>query len=333
MKNKKQNPKINTIIYQAKSGEIKFQGDFGGETVWANLNQIVELFGRDKSVISRHIKNIFKSKELEANSVVAKIATTASDGKTYQVDYYNLDVILSVGYRVDSKRATEFRKWATKTLKQYLVQGYALNQKRLEQIQGKFEELQKTISFLQDKSQKKNLKNQSQEILFLLNNYARSLTLLDQFDKDEFKEIKAGKDKFVLNYEKARKVLDEVKSELMKKKEATDLFSFERDKCFEGIFGNIYQTFGGKDLYKNIGEKAAHLLYFIIKDHPFTDGNKRSASFLFVYFLDKNNYLYKKSGEKKINDNALTALTLLVAESDPKEKDLMIKLIINLIAC
>jgi len=320
-----------TIIYQGKNGEIKFRGDFSGETVWGNLNQIADLFGRDKSVISRHIKNIFNSQELAKNSVVAKIATTASDGKTYQTSYYNLDLILSVGYRVDSKQATVFRRWATKTLKQHLLRGYTVNQKRLEQAQEKFLELQETISFLQNKSTSKNLKGQSGEILSLLGNYSKSLTLLEQFDKDIFKKKKGKKDSFVLNYKKAKNILIEVKTSLIKNKEATELFASERGDAFAGIIGNIYQTFGQKELYRNIEEKAAHLLYFTIKDHPFSDGNKRSGAFLFVYFLDKNKYLYKKSGERKINDNALVALALLVAESDPKEKELMIKLIINLI--
>ena len=325
----------NTVIYQGKSGEIKFREDFKGETIWGSLNQIAELFLTDKSGISRHIRNIYKTGELAKKSTVAKIATVQKEGKrqvTREIEYYNLDMILSVGYRVNSKQATAFRIWATKTLKTHLLRGYTINRKRLERASERFAELQETISFLEGKAARKSLKDQGVEILSLLNNYSKSLTLLEQYDKNSLKKKKGKESVFVLDYAIAREVLDGIKDELIKKKETTALFAAERSGVFKGIIRGLYQSFGNKELYGSVEEKAAHLFYFTIKDHPFTDGNKRSAAFLFVYFLDKNNYLYKKSGEKKINDNALTALALLIAESDPKEKAVMIRLIINLIS-
>lgn len=319
------------MIYQTSKKEVELKVFLEKETVWLNLDQMTTLFGRDKSVISRHIKNIFTEKELNKNSVVANFATTAKDGKIYNVDYYNLDVIISVGYRVKSQQGVSFRIWATSVLKKYLLQGYAVNEKRLLEANNKFNELRKTISFLSEKSKKKNLVGQEVEILDLLKNYSKSLTLLEKYDKNKFKKLKGKKDSFVLEYQHCFEVIKKLKKELVVKKEASDIFGMERNSAFESIVKNLYQTFGGKELYKNLDEKSAHLLYLTIKDHPFSDGNKRIGSFLFVYFLDKNNYLYKKNGEKKINDNALVALALLIAESDPKEKDTLIKLVINLL--
>lgn len=328
----KKNIKNKIIVYQTKTGAIELKGDLNNETIWASLDEISYVFERDKSVISRHIKNIFKDGELNRNSVVAFFATTASDGKTYNVEYFNLDVILSVGYRVNSKKATLFRKWATNILREYITKGYSINEKRLLEAQEKFKELQTAIAFLQDKSQKEMLTGQSQEILNLLSSYAKTLTLLSEYDSGKIRETKGRKTKFVLDYKESLKIIETIKTELVAKKEAGDLFGQEREGALETVTKNLYQTFGGKELYPAIENKASHLLYLIIKDHSFSDGNKRIASFLFVYFLDKNNYLYKKSGEKKINDNALTALALLVAESRPEEKEVMIKIIMNLIA-
>ena len=224
------------------------------------------------------------------------------------------------------------RVWATKVLKDYLVKGYAINQKRLLEAQGKFKELQNAISFLQKKSKHELLAGQEQEIIDLLAGYAKTLTLLEQYDKDKLTLAKKGKGKFILSHEIAVRVIGEVKKELLAKKEAGDLFGQEYGDKFKGILGNIRQTFGGKELYPSLEEKAAHLLYFVIKDHPFADGNKRLGSFLFVYFLDKNKYLYRKTGERKINDNALTALALLTAESDPKDKEILVKIITNILS-
>ena len=313
-------------IYQAQNGAIEFKSDTGHETIWASLDQIAKLFGRDKSGISRHIKNIFTSGELERDSVVAIFATTARDGKTYQVEYYNLDMILSIGYRVDSKEATAFRKWATSVLKKYLLEGYAINEKKVRQTNEILQNLKATIEMLSTKSIGKE-----KDLLLLLQNYTKTLSLLESYDKSSIDDFDGKKSAYRLTYEECTGVLKELKKELVAKKEASELFANEKAGEFQGIVENIYQTFGGEELYPSIEDKASHLLYSIIKNHPFSDGNKRSASFLFVYFLDRCDYLYKQNGEKKINDNALTALTLLVASSDPKEKDILIKLIKHLI--
>lgn len=322
------------VIYQSKEGpEIDVR--INQDTVWLNLNQIALLFDTHKSGISRHINNIYKSKELYPDSTVAKIATVQMEGGRKierNIEYYNLDMIISVGYRVNSKRATQFRIWATKTLKEHLVKGYTINEKRLLETKNKLNELQETISFLQEKSQNQLLSGQKQEIFNLLANYSKTLTLLEQYDKNTISIVKKNKGKFVLKYEDAVSIIKQIKKELIAKKEASELFGKEVDEKLKGILGNLYQTFGGKELYPSLEEKAAHLLYFIIKDHPFVDGNKRIASFLFVYFLDKNNFLYRKTGEKKINDNALTALTLLIAISDPKEKEKLNKIITNFLS-
>ena len=319
------------IIYKTLKNEVALDVRLEEETVWLALDQMALLFGRDKSVISRHIKNIFQERELNKKAVVAKNATTASDGKVYRVDYYSLDVIISVGYRVKSDNGVKFRIWATKTLKEHLLKGYTINEKRLLEAKEKFQELQNVIVFLQEKSKKELLSGQEGEILNLLSSYAKTLTILEQYDKGELKESKGWKTKFILTYEHCLQIINELRKELVVKKEAGDLFGSERDGSFEGIIRGLYQSFGGKELYPSIEDKASHLLYFIIKDHPFSDGNKRSAAFLFVYFLDKTNFLFKKSGERKINDNALVALALLVAESEPKEKETMIKIIKNLL--
>jgi prophage maintenance system killer protein len=320
------------IIYKTSKNEVELEVKLEKETIWLSLDQMAVLFNRDKSVISRHIKNIFKEKELEQKSVIANFATTATDGKVYQVDYYNLDVVISVGYRVKSQNGVKFRIWASNVLKQYLIKGYAINETRLLEAQSKFGELQKTVLFLQKQSLKELLKCQETEILNLLADYSKTLSLLDQYDKGKLREQKGKKTSFVLQYDDCGKIIAELKKELIAKKEAGDLFGIERDGTFTGIIKGLYQTFDRQELYPTIEDKASHLLYLIIKDHPFTDGNKRIASFLFVFFLEKSKSLFKKSGERKINDNALTALALLVAVSDPKDKEVMITIIKNLIS-
>jgi len=318
------------VIYKSKEGP-KLKVCLEDETVWLTQKQMALLFDKGVSTINEHIKNIFKEGELMENSVIRKFRITAADGKTYETNFYNLDVIISVGYRVKSLRGTQFRIWATKTLKEHLVKGYTINEKRLLQVENHVHELQSTILFLQEKSKHKLLAGQEQEILNLLANYSKTLTLLEEYDKEKLSLVKKTKGKFVLKYENAIKVIQEIKKELIAKREASDLLGQENGEKFQAILGSLYQTFGKKELYLSLEEKAAHLLYFIIKDHPFIDGNKRIASFLFIYFLDKNDFLYRETGEKKINDNALTALALLIAVSDPKEKDKLIKIITNLL--
>ncbi len=329
---KSESDKGEIIIYQTSKKEVELRVRLKKETVWLDVHQMAELFDVDRTGAVRHIRNIYKSGELKRDSTCAKIAQVAKDGKVRTMDFYNLDMIISVGYRVNSKRATQFRIWATDVLKNYIVRGYAVNQKKLLEEQNKFRELQSAIVFIQEKAQKKQLKGQEKEILNLLADYTKTLSVLEQYDKGKLKQPKGQKAQFVLEFKDCLKIITELKKELINRKEAGDLFGNETGGKFEGIVKNLYQTFGGKELYKTLEEKAAHLLYFTIKDHPFFDGNKRTGSFLFVYFLDRNDYLYRKTGEKKINDNALTALALLIAESAPKDKEVLIKIITNLIA-
>jgi prophage maintenance system killer protein len=319
----------NIEIYQTSSGSIEFKGDLTHETIWASLDQIAKLFNRDKSGISRHIKNIFKSGELDIDSTVAKIATVQIEGNrtvTRDIEYYNLDMILSIGYRVDSKEATVFRKWATSILKQYLLDGYAINEKKLSTTKTLLNNLKQTIEILSTK----NI-GYEKELLNLLQNYTKTLSLLESYDKDNIDDLEGCHSEYILTYENTKDILCQLKSNLIDKGEATKLFANEKNNELKGIINNLYQTFGGVELYPSIEDKASNLLYFIIKDHPFNDGNKRSASFMFIYFLNKCDYLYKNNGEEKINDNALTVLTLLVATSNPKDKDILIKLIKHLI--
>jgi len=325
------------VIYETPKKEVKLDVRLEKETVWLTQKQIAVLFGTQRPAITKHLNNIFKSGELNKNSVSSILEHTAADGKTYKTQFYNLDAIISVGYRVNSKEATQFRIWATKILKEHLIKGYTINEKRLLEEREKFKELQSIITFLQitfsqEKSQKELLSGHASEILNLLSSYTKTLSLLEEYDKRKIRVIKGRKAKFILNYEECQRIIMEIKKELIAKKKASELFGQEVGRGFEGAIKEIYQTFDGKELYPTIEDKASHLLYFTIKDHPFIDGNKRIGSFLFVYFLDKNHYLYRSTGEKKINDNALTVLSLLIAISDPKEKDILIKIITNLLS-
>ena len=317
------------VIYKSPKNEIEVEARFEGETIWLRQDEIARLYGKERTVITKHINKIFADKEVDKKSNVQFLHIANSDKP---VAFYNLDVILAVGYRTNSARAIHFRKWATNVLKNYLFKGYVINEKRLLQAKNQFKELQGAISFLQEKSKHELLAGQEQEIFNLLANYSKTLTLLEQYDKEKLSLIKNTKGKFILKYEEAINVISEIKKDLIAKKEASDFFGRENSDKFKGILGNIYQTFDRKELYPSLEEKSAHLLYFIIKDHPFVDGNKRIASFLFVYYLDKNDFLYRSTGEKKINNNTLTALAILIAISDPSEKDKLIKIITNLLA-
>jgi len=295
------------------------------DSVWLSLNQITELFDRDKSVISRHISNIFKERELERNSVVAKNATTASDGKTYLVDFYNLDVIISIGYRVNSLRGTQFRIWANKVLREYLIKGYAVNQQVLEKKNEQLTELQETIRLIRTSAGSKQLTGEeSLGLLHIISDYSMALEILDRYDYQSLEiDGTRSKEKFRLNYEDAVEQIMAVK----KAHGNSELFGREKDKSFRSSINAIYQTFDGKDLYTSVQEKAANLLYLLVKNHPFVDGNKRIAASIFLYFLNKNQILYDTKKGKLLSDGVLAALTLLVAESKPQEKAIMISLI------
>ena len=317
------------IIYD--SGKVMLDTTLEGESIWLNQKQICALFDRDKSVISRHIRNIFKESELEEKAVVAKNATTASDGKTYQVDYYNLDMIISLGYRVNSKQATKFRQWATGVLKEYLLEGYALDQERLKK--ENFVELERTIATIKQAVENHVLaEDEAKGFIEIIGNYAKSWALLQGYDEQSLQEVmEHTEQKFVLGYDEALEAIVELKSTLMKKGDATVLFGQEKAGEFKGNLLNIYQSFGGVDLLPSTEQKAANLLYYIVKGHPFNDGNKRIGAYLFILFLHKNGILHKESGEPKINDNALAALTLLVATSMPEQKEIIIRLIMNML--
>jgi len=320
---------VNAIeLYKTLTGETQIEVRFEKDTVWLSLNQISELFGRDKSVISRHLNNIYKESELDYNSTVAKNATVQKEGKraiSREIEYYNLDAIISIGYRVNSKQGTQFRIWATNRLKEYLIQGYSINEKRLN-------ELNQLIQIIANTEDNANEISEAKGLLNVLTKYTKSFILLNQFDSNTI-ELKNLDDNitFEIDYNDACKAIAELKTQLIIQKEATELFGNPKDNSFEGILKSITQTFDGIYLYPTIEEQAANLLYFIIKNHPFSDGNKRIGAFIFVWFLDKNKHLFKNNGENKINENALIALALLVAQSNPNEKELMIKLICNLI--
>lgn len=317
------------IMYKTSKNEVELKVHFEKESVWLRQNEIALLFGKERSVITKHINKIFADKEVDRKSNVQKMHIPNSDKP---IEFYSLDVILAVGYKANSPRAIHFRKWASKIIKQYLIKGYAINEKRLLEAQSKFNELQGTVLFLQKQSQKELLKGQEMEILNLLADYSKTLSLLEQYDKGKLQTQEGKKTAFILQYADCVKIIAELRKGLISKKEAGDLFGLERDGSFTGIIKGLYQTFDKKELYPAIEDKASHLLYLTIKDHPFTDGNKRIASFLFIFYLERSSYLFKKSGERKINDNALTALALLVAVSDPKDKEIMIKIIQNLIS-
>jgi death-on-curing family protein len=324
------------IIYQTEDGRSALDIRLEKETLWLSLNQISELFDRDKSVISRHLKNIFSESELESQSTVAFFATVQKEGKREvirQVEHFNLDVIISVGYRVNSKRGTQFRIWATQTLKDHLVKGYTINEKRLQEQQEKFKELNQAVDFLKITIGKKQLSStETQGLLEIISSYTRSFILLNQFDSNTLQaETSEKKLTHEINYAEACNAIEQLKKQLISTKGASDLFGRQRDESFKGILNSILQTFGGEHVYPSIEEQAAHLLYFVIKNHPFADGNKRIGAFLFVWFLHLNKHLLRQENELKINDNALVALALLVAQSDPANKELMVKLVINLI--
>lgn len=316
--------KNDIVLYQAKNGSIELRGDFSHETLWATQAQIANVFGVERSVVTKHLKNILKSKELKEKAVCAIFAHTAEDGKTYKVQYYNLDAIISIGYRVNSATATQFRIWATNVLRKYITKGYAINRK---QIGKNYEAFMKSVSDIQALLPEHITLNPKM-VLDLIKEFAGTWVSLNAYDKESLKAIGTTKKAIKLTGAELTEAIISLRVELIKKGEATDIFAQERRKeSIEGIVGNVMQSFGGKALYLTIEEKAAHLLYFMVKNHPFIDGNKRSGAFAFVWFLRKA----RVKGGKNITPTTLTALTLLIAESDPKKKDQMTALITQLL--
>ncbi len=307
----------NEIILFENQG-VKLEVNLKDDTVWLTQKQMAELFDKDRRTITRHIQNIYKDEELEENAVCSFFEHTAEDGKSYNVQYYNLDMIISIGYRVNSKKGIEFRKWATQILKDYMIKGYAVNQQRLEY-------LEKTVKLIgiANRIDERLENNDAREILKVIGEYSKALDLLDNYDHKTLKKIVGSIDERKIEYSECMNIINKLRFN-----EESNLFAVERDKGLESIIGNIYQSFAGQEIYKSIEEKSANFLYLIVKNHVFVDGNKRIAATLFIYFLNFYGILYK-DGKQTIDNNTLTALTLLIAESNPKEKEIIIDLVMN----
>ena len=315
------------VIYQSEDGKTQLDVKLEGETVWLNRQQLAELFGRDVKTIGKHINNALKEELDGASSVVAKFATTAADGKNYQVEYYNLEMVTSVGYRVKSRRGVEFRRWANSVLKQYLIKGYAVNERiRKQQIS----ELRQLVQVLGRTLQQQPLPttDENNALFKVVVDYTYALDTLDDYDYQRLSICKTtSKETFHATYENAMKEINVLK----KKFGYSPLFGNEKDDSFKSSIGQIYQTFDGVDLYPSVEEKAAMLLYLVTKNHSFSDGNKRIAATLFLWFMNNNGILYREDGTKRIADSTLVALTLMIAESRTQEKDVMVKVVVNLI--
>lgn len=300
------------VIFESGDKDVKLDVSVENETVWLTQAQMIELFGRDQSVISRHINNVFKENEVEQKSNMHFLHIANSDRP---VAVYSLDVIISVGYRVKSKRGVEFRKWANRILKDYIIKGYAVNRSRMNQL-GEVIQIMKRVEEQLD----------TKQVLSVIERYNLALELLDDYDHQTIKKPEGSQSVYVLNYEECRRLIDS-----MKYGEGSQLFGNEKDDSFRGSIGAIYQTYAGQELYPSLEEKAANLLYFLTKNHSFSDGNKRIAATLFLYFLDRNEALIV-DGVKRIDDFALAALTIMIAESKPEEKDMMVKVVMNCLA-
>ncbi len=314
------------VIYQAKNGKIEFRGDFKRDTIWGSINQMADLFGVNKAAISKHLKNIYADGELSKGATVSILETVQTEGKRRikrEISYYNLDAIISVGYRVNSGQATQFRIWATKTLKQHLIEGYTINKKR---IKTNYKAFQKALTDIQT-ILPVTTKIGAKDALELINAFSSTWISLEAYDKESFPKSGSIRKKINITIESLSESLNELKVDLVSKKQATVLFGQERvSDSLPGIIGNVFQSFGNKDVYSTNEEKAAHFLYFIIKNHPFVDGNKRSAAFTFIWYLNKAGLL-----RDSLSPETLTTLTILIAESKSGDKDKMIGLILLLL--
>jgi prophage maintenance system killer protein len=312
------------IVLYKNHLEVRLEKD----TVWLTQKQMADLFTKDVRTVNEHISNIFKEKELMKSSVIRKLRITAEDGKTYETQLYNLDVIISVGYRVKSANGTRFRIWATNVLRRHLVDGYTINEKRLKIAEHKYQELKKSIDLLGNVMQLDGVSDEAKGLIKVITEYSRALDILDDYDHARLAVPRGThRAKFILTYEYAQEII----TAMRKKFSDSALVGQEKDKSFQSSIGAIYQTFSGNDLYLTVEEKAAHLLYFVTKNHSFVDGNKRIAAAIFVCFLQKNGILLRKNGSYRLDNNALVALTLMIAASRPPEKEAMIKVVLNLL--
>ena len=311
-KGRKKMPTNELVLFESQDKSISLNVPLKNDSVWLNRNQMAEPFDRDVKTIGKHVNNAIRE-ELAGLPVVAKFATTAADGKTYMVDYYDLDVIISVGYRVKSQRGVEFRKWANRVLRQYIMEGYAVNHNRILELGEVIRIMKRTQKSLD-----------AQQVLAVIERYSTALDLLDDYDHQTMRRPKGSEATYVLTYEECRNVIDS-----MRFGNESALFGNEKDDSFKGSIGNIYQSFAGQEAYPTLEEKAANLLYFVTKNHSFSDGNKRIAAAIFLYFLDKNEVLFDDAGNKRIDDHTLVALTIMIAESRPEEKEMIISVIMN----
>ena len=317
------------LVYQNATGALEVRFDTQNDTVWLRQEQLAQLFGRERSVITKHLRNVF-AEELDKESVCANFAHTAADGKTYAVVHYNLDVIISVGYRVKSPEGVRFRQWATRLIKEHLTRGYTLNQQRL---QSNAHELQAALELVRKAAQSPDLQLETgRGLIDIVTRYAHAFVLLQQYDEGLLTEPKTEVGGTLPTVQQARQMLADLKRDLTRKGDATDLFARERGDGLAALLGNLAQSVFGEPAYPSIEAKAAHLLYFVIKNHPFADGNKRSGAYLFVDFLHRNGRLMDATDVPVINDVGLAALALLIAESAPEQKDTMIKLVMNMLA-
>lgn len=317
------------LVYQNATGALEVRFDTQKDTVWLRQEQLAQLFGRERSVITKHLRNVFVE-ELNKESVCANFAHTAADGKSYEVLHYNLDVIISVGYRVKSPEGVRFRQWATRLIKEHLTRGYTLNQQRL---QSNAHELQAALELVRKAAQSPDLQLETgRGLIDIVTRYAHAFVLLQQYDEGLLTEPKTEVGGTLPTVQQARQMLADLKRDLTRKGDATDLFARERGDGLAALLGNLAQSVFGEPAYPSIEDKAAHLLYFVIKNHPFADGNKRSGAYLFVDFLHRNGRLMDATDVPVINDVGLAALALLIAESAPEQKDTMIKLVMNMLA-